>query len=420
MPAPVSTPPHLPTYHVTLSHERIEVIVNHVYPEHNVTSIRQLESGKSYNNRVYFVGIESVQDHTDKNITPRGLVLKLAGHYFDHRKVENELGCLLLLKKYCPDLPIPDAVAWSANGQSIRTVDGRKIEAEKGKPFSDHSWILESRLLGRVLTVADLDSKHGHRILQQLAKYVTMWRTQVPDSLLWGNLRIQASRRSPEPDNTIADLIPGKTFAVDAFLLNNFYWPNTLLYYPTLAQDQLARLKKEPHFSRNKLAYGREWETWANEELPNLPLCQKGKCILTHLDFSPRNVLISNDEGVRRVTGVLDFEFTGYFPLEEEFLNAIVRQEGDWENRHWNVMMQEMARLGQKVPPTPGIEKEQCFDETQWKQARIIAKVIDRLAPWDVMEGKYEDDELKRELDEAAGVVNDGIKKLRQLGKVRE
>ena len=418
--ASASTPPHLPTYHVTLSHERIRVIVNHVYPEQSVTSIRQLESGKSYNNRVYFIHVEPTQGDTAKSTDPLGLVLKLAGHYFDHRKVENELGCLLLLKEYCPDLPVPKAIAWSANGQSIKTVDRRKIEAEEGKLFSDHAWILESRLPGSVLTVADLDSKNGDGMLKQLAKLVTMWRTQVPESALWGNLRIRGGQTSQETKAVLTDLIPGRTFVVDASLLNNFYWPNTLSYYPTLAQDQLSRLKKEPQFSRNQQAYGTEWNAWASEELPQYTLCRKGKCVLTHLDFSPRNILVSTDEGVPRVTGILDFEFTGFFPPEEECLNAMVRQEGDWEARHWDVIMREMAKLNQKVPPTAGVEKEQSFDETHWKQARIIAKIIDRLAPWDIIEGKYEDDELRRELDEAAGVVNEGLKKLRQLATVRE
>ncbi len=396
------------------------MIVNRVYPDHNVTNIKQLQSGKSYNNRVYFIDIAHAQRQADQNHGASGLVLKLAGHYFDHRKIENELGCLLLLKKHCPDLPIPEAVAWSANGRGIETVDGRILEAEEGIPFSDHAWILESRLRGRVLTVADLDSGYGDSILQQVAEYVTMWRTQVPESPLWGNLRIQAVQQSQEPSAAFADLIPGKTFAVDAFLLNNFYWPNTLLYYPTLAQDQLSRLEKEPQFSRNQQAHGAHWEDWVETELPKFPLCDKANCTLTHLDFSPRNILISSEGGITRVTGVLDFEFTGFFPPEEEFLNAMVRQEGDWEKRHWDVIMQKMARLGQSVPPTLGVERERCFDETHWKQARIIAKTIDRLAPWDIMEGKYEDKELKRELDEAAGVVNDGIKKLRQLREVRE
>ena len=413
------TPPHRPTFNVRLNEERLRRIVRLVFPDHSVTSVQQLESGKSYNNRIYFIDIEPAQVDPGHANAPQSLVLKLAGHFFDHRKIENELGCMLLLRKYCPDLPVPEPFAWSANGTSIRTVDGKKINAQEGKPFSDHAWILTSRLEGRVLTVADLDSKNGDNVLKQLAKYLTMWRTQVPESPLWGNLRIQTDEKSQVDATTFKDLIPGKIFAVDAFLLNNFYWSNTLSYYPTLAQDQLKRLNQEPQFKRTKLAHGAEWEEWIQNDLPQYHLSRERNNVLTHFDFSPRNILMSYIGTQLRVTGILDFEFTGFCPPEEEFLNATIRQEGDWEERHWDVIMREMAKLEQKVPPTPALERSKCFDETEWKRARIIAKTIDRLAPWEIMEGKFGEEELKRELDEAAGAVNEGLKKLRQLNKVK-
>jgi len=71
--------------------------------------------------------------------------------------------------------------------------------------------------------------------------------------------------------------------------------------------------------------------------------------------------------------------------------------------------MREMGKLGQRVPPTPGVEQGKCFGDVEWRQACLIAKVIDRIAPWDIMEGKFEDDELKWKLDEAARTVNEGL-----------
>jgi Phosphotransferase enzyme family len=402
------TPPHRPTYDVRLSRDRVESIVKVVFPAHDVTSVEQLESGKSYNNRIYFIQIAPSEAHTETQRAPQSLVLKLAGHFFDFKKIENELGCLLLLRKYC-NIPVPEPFAWSAGGKSIETVDGRSIDTEGEHPFSEHAWILTSRLPGRVLTVMDLDSKHGNAILKQLAKHVTAWRTQIPKSRTWGNLRIKPAQSDAE---AFTGLIPNKTFTLDAFLLNTYYWPNSLRYYHVLSRDQLSRLNKETVFARTKERHAVEWDHWVQNDLPSYRLSHYESCVLTHFDFSPRNILIAYNDGVPTVTGVLDFEFTGFFPPEEEFLNAMVRQDSDWEERHWDVMMQEMAKLGQKVPPTPDAETEMCFDEVEWQQSRIIAKMIDRIAPWEIMEGKFEEKELKRKLDEAAQVVNEGIRKL--------
>ena len=388
-----------------------------IFPQFAIVNVEQLESGKSYNNRIYFVDIEPASPSPGLEDTPRSLVLKIAGHFFDHRKVENELGCLLLLKKYCPDVPVPEAIAWSANGQKIETVEGRSIEAAKDTPFSDHAWILTTRLSGRVLNVADLDSEHGGTILNQLGKFITMWRTRIPESPSWGNLRIKSG---PEAAATLfRDLIPGKVFSIDASLLHSFSWPNTSPYYQISANDQLSRLKAEPQLKRNKSIFSTEWEAWIEHELPEYPLCQKGNHLLTHFDLAPRNILISEDGGggPPRITGILDLEFTGFFPPEEEFLNATVRQDDDWEERHWNVLMREMARLGQKVAPVDGLGEGKYFDEKEWDQACTVVEVVDRIAPWEIIEGKYTEEELRRELDEAAETVRVGLEKLRRARK---
>ena len=414
------TPPHLPTYKVHLSEQRIQVIINTLFPQSKVIKIKQLESGKSYNNRIYFIDIEeSIEPSTEQSNATTSLILKLAGHFFDYRKIENELGCLLLLRKHCPDLPVPEPFAWSANGATIETVGGVKIEAGGSERFSDHAWILMSKLEGKVLTCADLDSKYGNGLLKQLAGYLTMWRTRVPQSPVWGNLAFQPDRKLEESGKTFTDLMNDKTFLIDGYLFNNFYWPNTSLFYSTLARDKLSQMRRESHFGRTKSAHADEWEEWADKELPRYPLCQGRSCVLTHLDFSPRNILTAHRDGVLMVSGIIDIEFMSFAPPEEEFLNAMVRQEGDWEDRHWQIILREMSKLGQQVPPTPGVSKEQCYNDIEWKQARIIAKTIDRIAPWEIVEGKFEEEELNRELDEAAGVVNEGIRRLRELGNVR-
>jgi Ser/Thr protein kinase RdoA (MazF antagonist) len=407
-----STPPYLPTYQVYLNEQRIKTIINAVFPDFEVTGIQQLESGQSYNNRIYFIDTTHRKNPPDGNPASRRFVLKLAGHYFNHRKIENELGCLLLLKRYCPEVPVPEVFAWSGNGGAIETVDGSYLQASEGQPFSDHPWILISRLPGRSLTVADLDSDQRGTILKQLAGHLVSWRTKVPELRRWGHLRLRPTEGMKQKSNCNSDLLPDKLFCVENSLFHSFTWPATWRYLPTSAADQLARLEKEPQFRWTWESYGKTWKKWVDEDLMRFSLPPPEICKLTHFDFSPRNVLVLDADGVLSVTGVLDFEFAGFFPPTEEFINALVRQDTDWEERHWDIIMREMANLGQKVPPTPGIPKHACFNEVEWKQLCLIVRIIDRMAPWEIMAGKFDDEELRRELEDAAKIVNEGMREL--------
>lgn len=414
-----STPPHLPTYQVCLSEHRIRTILTTVFPNLEVISIEQLESGKSYNNRIYFIDAERNGDQSAVDSGRTRLVLKLAGHFFDHRKIENELGCLLLLKKYCPQIPVPSIFAWSADGQKIESVDGRAVQAPDRQPFSDHPWILTSRLPGKTLSAEDLDSEHGPAILKQLAAYMTMWRTQIPSANTWGNLRIRAAEEVNEESRSFPDLTSSKSLVIETSLLHTFPWPITGRYYPTSAMDQLARLEKESQFQWSWNTHGESWKRWADEELSHQPLCQPNECVFTHLDFSPRNILVSDDAGVLKVTGVLDFEFSGFFPPQEEFLNAMIRQNTDWEEHHWEIIMRELAKLGQKAPAVSGVAQEMCFNATEWKQACLIVNILDRLAPWEIMANKFSEQQLQEELESAAKVVNESLAQLRLLNTRR-
>jgi hypothetical protein len=407
-----STPPHLPRYQVLLSEQKIKTIIHTTFPDLEVTQVQQLESGQSYNNRIYFIDTINQRPAQDGAPSPKGLVLKLAGHFFNHRKIENELGCLLLLKKYCPGIPVPEVFAWSGDGSAIETVDGRHVQAPRDQPFSDHPWILISRLPGRSLTVADLDSDQGGVILKQLASHVVSWRTKVPEMHGWGHLRLRPAEGMRQNSNSIPDLLPGRLFCVETSLFHSFTWPTAGRYLPTSAADQLARLEKEPQFKWTWETFGKTWKDWVDEDLVRYFLAEAEVSKLNHYDFSPRNVLVSDMNGSLKVTGVLDFEFAGFFPPSEEFLNAMIRQESDWEGRHWDIIVREMAKLGQKVPPTPGVPEDGCFEEVEWRKLCLIIKIIDRMAPWEVMAGKFAHEELRRKLEDAATIVNEGMREL--------
>ena len=407
------TPPSFPIYEVYLHHNKIEAILRAVLPDHKLLNIVQLSSSESYNNRIYLIDLQIADDHfkaTNPFFTS-GLVLKLVGRDFDHVKVENEVGCLLALNEHCPEVPCPRILAWSTAGQEIETADEKVIEAEQYHASVDRGWILMSRLPGRILTVADLDSKYGTDILNQLAKYIASWRQKLPVQTRSGILRLNCPDTSKEDTPS---LLPDRRVTIDGYLLFKTQSHNHLSYYQAIAQEQLSQMKQNPQFQPLNARLGRKIEQWITGELPHHHISQATSFFLTHMDLAPRNILISTEESIH-ITGILDFEFAGYFPQEEEFINAAARQDDDWEERHWTILMQELAKLGEEVPPMSGLSGDAscCFDEVEWDETCAIARILDRMAPWEIRDGLVEEEDLVGELENAAKVVQDSLDKLR-------
>lgn len=55
-------------------------------------------------------------------------VLKINGRGFGADKIQNKVSCLRLLEAYCPEIPVPRAVAWSQDGSTAEIINtGRAI-----------------------------------------------------------------------------------------------------------------------------------------------------------------------------------------------------------------------------------------------------------------------------------------------------
>jgi len=121
------TPPHHPTHSDHFSHSKITSIISSTLPHCDLLSIEQLPSGKSFNSRIYFLAIETETRDTsgedngeDAFNRQTKLVLKVSGQFFGPDKVQNEVSCLWLLERYCPDVPAPRVIAWSEDGSQVR------------------------------------------------------------------------------------------------------------------------------------------------------------------------------------------------------------------------------------------------------------------------------------------------------------
>ena len=84
-----ATPPYLPTYNVKFTPAKITRILSCVFPDRSVESIEQLESGLSFNNRIYFAKLASSAGQNEKDV-----VLKIIGRFFGPDKIHSEVAGL--------------------------------------------------------------------------------------------------------------------------------------------------------------------------------------------------------------------------------------------------------------------------------------------------------------------------------------
>lgn len=126
--------------------------------------VEQLEHGKSFNNRIYFLNHSNNQVHghggndglSQVEVFRADHVLKVARRFWGLDKVQIEVSSLVLLERYCPTVPSPKVIAYSEDGVEVlvplrRRDDGRLegFQKQVNEASLDHSqhrpWILLTR-----------------------------------------------------------------------------------------------------------------------------------------------------------------------------------------------------------------------------------------------------------------------------------
>lgn len=414
---PENTPPNWPIYNVALDTNEIEQIVERAFPEACLASSRELPKGKSFNNRIYFLQLES----DGESQQPKEAVLKVIGRFFDARKVHNEVASLLLLARYCPEVPVPRLLAWSDDGRQITAIQNG-VFAVLSDPNVDqiplstkqHPWIMMSKVPGRLLNEDDLAGEHSESIADQLADILRSWRENIPSRQEIGNIKLQSA------GFTSSHALHGlDTLVSDPLLLQTpAEYPLTTLqqYYDHVLADQIYKLETNEMFAYLCQLIVRKLQAFRTDVFPRLPcftqpaLSMPGTdFVFTHQDFSPRNILVSDDETRAdlppSITAILDFEFSGFFPPEEEYLTSLGRQSDDWPKPFMNILLRKLRSKGVAVPNTDG-------HSNSFETLLQVVKLIEHTAPWWLEDGHVTGTELQVKLDRAREVIEYNMKKL--------
>lgn len=381
-----TTPQTHPTYGVYFSRETITSIIGCLVPGCSILVIEPLEYGKSFNNRIYFLKIYVPDDlllHGLKNGAVNDLVLKLNGKFFDQTKSENEVSCLSLLEYFVPEIPSPRVLAWSDSKNFVihrLTVTGTLATKEFDlNPEADgqlQGWILMTRLPGVALSTLDLDTDKLKVVGERLADMVYRWRQSLPAWATAGNLECGLPHgKERDPDSLeVAGLRIASSSYMPGFGVK-FFEPivSQLQYYRVRLETRLQKLQELDIFAGNKHLIPLISEFIATQ-LPKLGISnERSRFLFTHYDLSPRNILMSADH--TKITGIIDFEFSGFFPELDEFVNDSVANEGDWPDAVYEAYLSRLEACRMNTP-RKGI-KNQC-----WREALSLSRLEDNIAPW--------------------------------------
>ncbi|PNP76537.1 hypothetical protein FNYG_09956 [Fusarium nygamai] len=405
-----STPPHHPNFRVRMSSETIDRLVRHVLPDTTRIDVEALPALKSFNNRIYYLKCYKASQTGNHAARADELVLKINGRGFGSDKIQNEVSCLLLLEHFCPQIPAPRVIAWSQDGLSIDTRDaqhgGLKLT---GVEETLSGWVLMTRVPGKPIDLSALSNDDKFHLATQLADQVTNWRRNVPTQRFAGNISFH--QMGCQPDIKVPSSNRGieMQFLIRGMLGEELHCQNGVAslaeYYKLRIENKMRTLETNGTFAPNRDLI-QPLQDFIRQVLPTISSLntKDDSFVFTHYDLSPRNILVSGQPP--QITGIVDFEFSGYFPPLDEFLNDCIANNGDWPKDMYKAYLKRLESNG--IPtPLEGIRKD------HWGQMASLEELVEKIAPW-WLPGKFQGEQLEQELNKVKSRVAEILEKLRQ------
>ena len=440
-----TTPPHIPIFGVAVKSTYVSEVITAAFPNHTLESITELPFGQSWNNRLYFLSVAPPSATAASASPPEPLkwVLKVNGRFFGHEKVQNEVSCLKLVEKYCKEVSAPRVVAWSLDGASITVPTSRetvtdgertaKISSD-GNSKQQPPWIIMTQLPGDRAASFSLDNRAMASVGSQLADIVASLRTNIPKARQCGNILFGPGRAAAEDAELLNKqrISTDEESSIDGLRIRGLLGDgiqlgdresisSALELHATRLRDKLRLLQTEDVHRPNRELVPLITH-FLTETLPTLDgeeVAKPGEeaespFTFTHYDLSLGNTLIeapdpSREDSLPRVTGIIDFEFSGFFPPPEEFVNDDVGNADDWPPAVRDAYLSRLEALGIRTP-------RKGIDARIWRRELLMGKLLDNIAPW-WLPGGHAGEVLASKLAECAAVVRSTIRELGELGQ---
>lgn len=397
-----------------ISQQAIQTIFKQSLPESSGNVCTHPEQLPSDNNHLFAVSAGK---------PAKEYILKINGRYFDGAKAEHEAGGLLLNETFCPSVPVPRVVAWSTGGRSIwrRHRNGNAFKAHlEDLPANMPGWVLMTRLAGKPLNIAKLTPAQKTSIIDQLVRITLCWRRNIPWSAWAGNIRFEphSSKDSLYRPASRTSLPNVHIYGLQGMGKGRAPPMSTMLeYWQVNLRCLTDELGTEESLAPNRGCLAM-LEECIDNILPKLSVLKKNQThefVFTHADFGPHNVLVS-DYYPSVITGVVDFEFGGFFPTWSQFFayvtnDALLNEEGnqnpDWPADVYTKYIRSLAEQGVATPYGHEAARE-------WKELANLMKLEMNIAPrWMVGAEKVETEALEK----AKAAVEVAMDRLRSLSR---
>lgn len=412
------TPPDAPNYGVSIDNDVVVEIVKRSLPKHetDLITVKTLAAGASFNNKIYFI-------HIDHEPAAR-YVLKVNGRFFGPEKVKNEVCALLLLRRHCPDVPVPDIVAWSLDGRKITTApfEGRlgsvAIEDEE-VTVPVPAWILMTCLPGSRIDFASLSKEDQVSLAEQLGAHVASWRRGFPGSQYAGNLSFTRNNQQDSDPGPVSSSLYDHQLCVGGNIgqgrPSGQDLTSLLEYFRAEMERQVTVLATNESFSKTRDELLPMLRKFISDDLPRLKILSDdpltNKFVFTWGDMAPRNILVAGHPP--QISGIMDFEFSGFFPALEEFSQEWSSDDDD--NPDWAPDMHD--RLLNVLERNNVITPSRYRRTSTWFQWQTLFQLREQIAPWWIIQrqtGAAAVD-VDQEVLQASIEVNRSIQRLREL-----
>eukprot|EP00842_Homolaphlyctis_polyrhiza_P002170 jgi/Hompol1/2954/HPOL_006261-RA len=262
-------------------------------------SLRSLvASSRGYNNRLYYIELSD----------GGRVVLKLCGRFWTKVKTDSEVAGLSLVSKYT-DIPVPRLMAWNSDKSELGA-EFVLLQEMPGIPL-DQLW-------------PNLDAATREHVVRQIAAMVVEYKTKIPKGSAIGCLvapdAIDPATGSVTPTSAITGGISvGKTVEQGIGP-----WKTYKSYLAEALRTEMADLSKNPVFEPARWVLPQLTAFIESIETnPIIPDCSD--FVFTHGDLHTPNILVEKrgdapDQLI--VTAILDWEWAGYFPAQDEFMGG--------------------------------------------------------------------------------------------------
>lgn len=263
---------------------------------------------RGYNNRTYIITPETSEGTHDPTY-----VIRVCGKFWTRMKTENEVAAIIYLTKKCPTLPLPTVLGYctdkDASGVGVEYI---LMKTLRGRPLDDF-WL------------GELDFAVRKNIMTEIGRYLADFR-----SLTFS--KIGSFQFSETIGNTFGIGIEPKTLRLEDIVIGPGLetkagpFETYLEFLHATFATEVNYFKQCPFMLEGDVLLPRIEDFIRKVLDPNttpLPLeAIQPKFVMTHGDFEPRNILV--DEKDFTITGLLDWEFSGSFPVDNDWYASFV------------------------------------------------------------------------------------------------